>query len=335
MTLVLSTLSADGRPVADLSAFSPPLLRLVALVPGGTSWLTWALRADTPTFHFRDERALLSGLAQGLHGSAVQSFSSPELEIDLSVLLALEEPAINDVVSSLETGQLTPAAQAALAQAGIFIAPDFATAQEQLRAAGRPALYASASLGARCEWLTTLQQAEIASPESARAAAGFAATVSGSLSAFAAAWAYHLAIGPTLPEPSAATLFWRSLAPHAFSQLSCPVIEPDTPDDALLEFLTVSVTKTDAVGFATLSHAIAAFARSAGLPRTLPLDETTTAETIRAFLAKLPDVVRGSASVRRLQDGATRWITFDGPAGRARFQHGGDGHLTLLELVPA
>jgi hypothetical protein len=336
MTLILQTPRAPGgRPVTALSAFSPQFTRLVALVPAGGDWLQWAITTAAHTFQFSDERALLSGIAQGLHGAAVLSFSSSDLEIDVSVLLALADPGFSDIVSALETGQLTPAAGAALAQAGIFTAPDLATAQEQLRAAGRPGLYAGATLAARCEWLTTLQQTEIASPESSQAAAAFASGVSVSLPTFTAAWQYHLAVAADLPEPSIAATLWQGLLPHAFAYLSCPAIEADTPDDALLEQLTASVQKSGLVGFATQSHAIANFARSAGLPRTLPLDDAAATDAIRAYLAKLPAVVRGSSDVRRLQDGATRWITFHGPAGRARFQHDGNGHLTLLELAPA
>jgi hypothetical protein len=336
MTLILQTPPASGgRPVTALSAFSPQFSRLVALVPSGINWLQWAITTATPTFQFSDERALLSGLAQGLHGSAVLSLSAPELELDISVLLAFADPEFSDIVSSLETRQLPPAVRAALAQAEIFVADDFATAQEPLLNTGRLALYSGASLAARCEWLTALRHTEITSPESAQAAAAFASTVSVSLSAFTAAWQYHLAVAPDLPEPSFATTLWQALIPSAFAHLSCPVVEPGTPDNALLELLTASVQKTGVIGFATASHAVANFARFAGLDRTSLPDDATAADAIRAYLARLPEIVGGSARIHHLQDGATRWIAFSGPAGHARFQHDGNGHLTLLELASA
>lgn len=321
--------------IASPSVLSAKVLSLIALVPQATDWLNWATAPTSPAFTFADERALLSGIEQGLQGALPQQVPTLGLTCDLAVLLALDDDDFATVLAALQTGQLSPAASVVLNRHHIHTAADFARADTMASSYALDLPSADASLAARCAWQEIVNQVSAPSLEAAQDAAAFARPRSQNLFAYTAAWEGYFALAPSFPSLAALNAIWDALVPFALPLLRCPVLSPSLSDASLLAEIE-QLAAHDVAGFATLNHALANLAAHARLGRTLPLDEPATAQAITAYLQSARAIAQpGTATIRQLQDGTTRWITYAGPRGRAVYQHDAAGHLTLLQLIPA
>jgi len=328
-------LIVDGVEIASLSALNAKVLRLSALVPQATVWLEWAAAQTAPTFEFADERALLSGLEQGLQGSLPQQLPTLELTCDLAALLALDDADLDQLLAATQDGRLSSAASAALNRAGIYTAADFARADAMAATYALDLPGASASLAARCAWQAIVDNSTSLLLEVAQAADDFARPRSHNLFAYAAAWEGYFALAPSFRDLPTLNAAWDALAPFAMPLLCCPVLSPALSDAKLLEEIQ-QLAAHDVAGFATLNHALANLVAHARLSSTPPLDPLAISQAIATYLQSARSIVQsGAATLRHLQDGSTRWITYDNPLGRAVYQFDALGHLTLLKLQPA
>lgn len=335
-------ISVGGQGRSSEKDFSAAFTRILALVPQGPAWLSWALRTPGPAFHFADEPTLLSAIQLGLHGTAVVPFASAGLRLAPALLLDLGDPDFGNIVGSLEAGQLTPAAQAALASHGLRTEADFAQLASALAGLGASATLslASASLADQ----VALHEQFVADPAppppaAAATAARFAAATAQNPAEFAAAYAFYLIVSGGAKNAPPANV-WTQLAPLVFPYLKSPVLDPGLSDADLASQVGSWLGQSASIGFPTLGTAIANCAAYAGLDLTQPLDPNETADRIRAYLFRLAQVVQPpqppapAPVVTRLQDGVTRWIDFTTPVSRARFQLDASGLLTLREFSP-
>lgn len=324
-----------GATVANTTDISPKVRALTALIPQADAWLAQAIARAEPVFAFADEPALVAGVAQGLQGVVVQQLPAVGLTCDLSVLCDLGDTDFENVVTACQVGQLSPEAVAALARQRIHTDAEFARIAALTTSLTPDVPIAGATLEARCLWLETVGSKTEPDRDLAPAAAAFARTRSNSLPAFAAAWNFFYDVSPRFSAASEAEAHWDALVPYGLPLLSCPVIDPSTPNDALLARIAALVA-TERIGFATLNHAVANLGAHASVPRPPSLDPAAAEQAVAAYFQSQAAIIpSGAATVRRVQDGVTRWITCDGPEGRAVCQLDASGHLTLLELAPA
>ncbi|MBI2512661.1 MAG: DUF4157 domain-containing protein [Opitutae bacterium] len=326
------SLTIDGAVIASASDLSATCQHVAALVPQANAWLAWAMTTPAAHLAFANESALINGIEQGLHGTNTRLFAGG-VQFDVTILFSLGQPDFGNVVASLASGALTPAALAALAARGVRTEAEFA--QIPAFFAGRglavPPQVAAANLAEKVALVAALDRWTATPAEAAVAATLFAQAQTATASAFIAAWDFHASVTAAGGGPDAAPQLWEILSPLAWPMLSCPAL-PSSVDDGTL----VAILARERAGFATVAHALANYAAYTGIPLAAPLDLNLATARVDAYLAAARTIAAtGTCSITRLQDGATRWIDFAASVGRARFQHDATGLLTLLQLVPA
>lgn len=337
-------ITVGGQSPATETTFSVRFNRLLGLIPSGPAWLSWALRAPGPARAFADEFSLLSWIQLGLHGSAEVCFQSAGLRLAPSLLLDLGSADFGNVVGSLETGQLSPAALAVFARLGVRTEADFAQLDNALASLG-----VSAALPLAAPTLTeqvALHARFVAAPPPAGSpvlpAAQFAAANASTATDFAAAFSFFLSVSsaPDAPADLPAQV-WTQLSPLAFPYLQSPSLDPFTPDPGVGSFLSSYLRRVSFVGFPSLAVALAALAADANLAFA-PFDASAASDRIRSYvlgLARLTETLPGgdtpAPQITRLQDGLTRWIDYAGDQGSARLQLDPTGLLTLRRFIPA
>ncbi len=333
-----------GQRRHDARDFSDNFQRLLPLVPQGPAWLAWALRTSELDLNFNEESLLLTGIQLGLHNTPVVQFQSAGLRLAPAMLLDLGDPDFGNIVGSLETGQLTPAALAALATIHVHTEQEFARLDSALAALGASASLAFTETSLADQVLLfdrLVVRPPAAPPELAGAAARFALRVAQGPADFAAAFSFYLTVAatPGTPEDLPAQV-WTQLGRLAFPYLKCPTLGPGMPDEALAEAIRAARRASSTIGFSSLAIAIANCAASAGLTFQPPPDDDTATDRIHRYLLGLGPLVDscindGTTQVRRVQDGLTRWVDFSSARGRARFQIDPFGLLSLSQLSPA
>ncbi len=339
-------LSVGGVPRREAAEFSQKFLRTLQLVPNGPAWLAWALRVASPVFSFADEAVALDGIQSGLTGTPVLVFTSAGLRIAPSIFLRLEDPDFSNVVGSLETGQLTPAAFAALSAWNIRTESDFAqvgTALATLGVAGQPSTHAASLADQVILYETFVAQNQTSGPN-ALAAAQFAAGLAQNAADFAAAFQFYLAFAAAKQgaqdqiNPNVAQA-WTALGNSSFGYLNCPQLAPGISTADLLQAVSAYLNRTLHIGFPTLAIGLSAIARHAGLPLGQPLDQP--AKIIEDYVFGAGRALRSalgsqlSVNVRQFQDGSTRWLDFTDAGSALRLQCDSAGLVSLLDFTPA
>lgn len=337
-------ITVGGRAPATESDFSAQFTLLLALIPQGPNWLSWALRAPGPAQAFADEFSLLTSIQLGLHGTGEVCFQSSGVRLAPALLLGLDDPDFGNLVGSLETGQLTPAAKSVLVNLSIRTESDFASLDTTLAELGVSAALPLASPTLADQ--VNLQAQFIGQPPPAgapvQAAAQFAAANAQNATDFAAAFSFYLSVDPGADAPAdLPAQVWTGLCGFVFPYLQCPSIDPLASDDVVTDFLANYLRRSSLVGFPSQAVAIAAIAAHAGLALTPNIDDGA-ADNIRTYLtglaqlaAPLADGVPLQPQITRLQDGLTRWIDYTGDFGSARLQLDPSGLLTLRRFSPA
>lgn len=335
-------LVVGGQVLTDAKALSARFTRLLGLIPQGPAWLEWALRSPGTATPFAGESELLAAIQLGLHGTADVCFQSAGLRLAPTLLLPVDDPDFGNVVGSLETGQLTPAALTALRTMQVRTERDFAALDTVFANLGVSAALplASPTLAEQVALQAQFAGQPAGESTAALAAAQFAAAHAQTATDFAAAFSFHLAIAPDDTPPSVPPAqVWTQLGSLAFPYLQCPTCDPLMTDEGLAAFIASHLRRAGLIGFPSQAVAIAAIGANAGLSLGQPLDDNAP-DRIRTCLLDLAKLVvpqPGGPPARPvitlLQDGLTRWIDYAGAGGSARFQLDPSGLLTLRRFT--
>ena len=78
--------------------------QVIDLIPGGASWLKWAIAVPKPTFPFKNEAQLVSGIQEGLSGGRLLLLNKLGLLLEPTLLLTFAESDLQPLYD-LEKGQ--------------------------------------------------------------------------------------------------------------------------------------------------------------------------------------------------------------------------------------
>jgi hypothetical protein len=351
--VVQPLISVAGGTRSKPAEFSQNFQQVLSLIPQGSEWFQWALRLGAPIYPAESEADLLAQIQFGLHGSCVALFQSAGLRIAPSVILSLPDPDLGNLVSSLQRGQLTPAAQAVLAKNNFHAEADFGQLGRTLATLGVAGQLAAtpASLAEQIGLFDVFVAGRDPALSDANAAdaARFAASVAQSAPDFGAAYTFYLtaitpsAGGTAIVDPADVRSLWTALTPLVWDYLKCPYVAPGSADLLVLRALELFLRQSPFVGFSTIGQAIAFCAASGAIPLTQPLS-ADAGDRLGEFLLGVggmlqPDTAAQATSaenpqIQLCQDGVTRWYRFSGAAGDARLMLDAQGCLTLSNFTP-
>ncbi|MBI5381417.1 MAG: RebB family R body protein [Opitutae bacterium] len=338
----LGTVNVGGQSRVKYSDFSPRFQAVLHLIPGGPQWLEWALHSSGSAFNADDEVQLLSQIQFALHGSRVAVFQSAGLRLAPAMLLVLSTADFASIVSSLETGQLTPAAQAALNAHSFQTEANFAKLDQVLAAlgvAGQISLHSSNLSDQVCLYELLVAQNSLSSDNNLNiAAANFAATVAQNATDFGAAFAFYLAAAAAQPggDHQHIPALWSGLTPIALNYLRCPSVPGDANIAEVENILSAFFNQWPFLGFRTLGSAIYHCGTHSGIDLSQPIIPSNAADLIGAYMLRAQRALYGQRirSMRCGQDGITRWFQFDNSDGTGCIQLDDEGCLTLHTFTP-
>ena len=338
-------ITVGGQSRIQLDAFSTRFQEVLPLIAGGPQWLQWALNLAGPAFYVDSEEQLVAQIQFALHGSRVAVFQSAGLRLAPELLLPLPDPDFGNVVSSLQTGQLTPAAQSALTASGVRTEADFSELDQVLASLGVSGQLAVQPLDLADQvglYELLVARNGLATENSVNcAAASFAATVAQNAADFGAAFSFYLAAAMAQPaaDPATISALWTALTPLTLNYLRCPSVPREASDRRVLDTLSTYLNLWPFLGFQTCGSAIYNCGAHSGLDLSQATVPSSAANTIGLYMLRAKSALQqtiksANPRVTRCQDGVVRWYQFDNSDGARRILLDGAGCLTLLDFVP-
>lgn len=338
------TLSVAGRSLRSPRTLTERAQLTLACIDGGMQWFEWASGPTAQRYDFADERSLLDGVQQGLHGTSMLWLPQIGLQVGAAKLLTLaigeltpiqrvesgDDGAVlarqvNDVLAAhdLVTNAQLAAADAFLTELGVATAPLLQVLDFDERMAVWRLATASAQPAARAV--------------SRREAADFALARARSALEFCDYYRYYLqsaADGRNAAARQQATAeALDALLPALFDALGGPRFEGSPAPNEMQLAINSYLATGRAIGFPRLSLAAQQIASQvAGLGGNADRLRRSVASVLQAAQAVL-----GSGSLRPGslgQDGASlQFLAQDGDR-RVLLQFAG-GVLTIVELAVA
>ncbi|MBB4126482.1 hypothetical protein GGR77_001772 [Xanthomonas translucens] len=338
------TLSVAGRSLRSPRTLSEPAQRTLACIDGGTRWFEWACGATAQRYDFADERSLLDGVQQGLHGAPLLWLPRIGLQVGPAKLLTLAVHELALIQSAESAG-----GSAALARQvrDVLRAHELVTNAEsasadafltELGVATAPLLQVLDFDGRMAVWrLAAADPQPAARAVSRREAAEFALARARSALEFCDYYRYYLQSAAdgrnAAARQQATTEALDALLPALFDALGGPRFEGSPAPNEMQLAIDSYLATGRAIGFPRLSLAAQQIAgQVAGLGGDPDRLRRSVASVLQAAQAVL-----GSGSLRPGslgQDGASlQFLAQDGDR-RVLVQFAG-GVLTIAELALA
>ncbi|WP_369933608.1 hypothetical protein [Xanthomonas tesorieronis] len=337
------TLSIAGRLLRSPRTLTEPAQLTLARIDGGTQWFEWA-SGSAQRYDFADERSLLDGVQQGLHGTSMLWLPRIGLQVGPAKLLTLalhELALIHNAESIGDSEALAHRVQDLLAAHDLVTNAELASADAfltELGVATAPLLQVLDFDGRMAVWrLAAADPQPAARAVSRREAADFALARAQSALEFCDYYRYYLqsaADGRNAAARRQATNeALDALLPALFDALGGPRFEGAPAPNEMQLAINSYLATGRAIGFPRLSLAAQQIAGQIAGPGGNP-------DRLRRSVGSVlqaAQVLLGSGSLRpgRLgQDGASlQFLAQDGDR-RVLLQFAGDV-LTIAELAVA
>jgi hypothetical protein len=338
--------SVAGQLLRQVDDLAPKTQTVLALIDGAERWLSWAIPARSAFFRFADETALVTGIQQGLHGSALMLLPRLRLRVHPRKLWTLADEQLSQLLSyegdDEDNDVLGTSLQSVLNENGIYAQQSLASGRQYLRQLGtaQAPLFQELSLADQVALmgLVKMPPTTLALDRTAQAAASaFAMESAQTPQEFVDYYAFYFETvqrltsgGASVDAATAVRRVRDSLLDPVQALLACPVVAGVPTVVELYALVNQWVDQKQLIGFPSMAAALRSIAASGPL--------VGPGEDDRAFQSRLHGFVDGiqqflkhtEPSARTLsQDGLTYSYPLASKSATARLDRQHDGCVTL------
>lgn len=335
--------AVGGQAIESASALAEKSRRILALIPSGLEWLTWAIADPSDVYGFADESSLVHAIQSGLHGDEPLLLRVPSLQVsvrrllelrleELSLIEALELQRGGNKAVDVKTKRMLAAndlwTQADLAVGHDFVGDDLEPVFQSLSLADQVRLFDLVEGSSTEAGLDAGIQGE---------AKAFALERAVAPSEFVDFYRFYIAVADgagfgkkgTARRGKLAGELITALEPHLYGLLKCPYAAEELTPTAMMRMVREWLGLGKVLGFPRVSHGLCEVIRYGGADT---LDPKAAEASVASYVEGMRTLLlTGEPSSSELsQDGLTRIFRVDSDSAHGEVAH--REHLALLTI---